>query len=495
MSTINRTGVQAAAQFVPPPPPKPEPKPLPEIEASAQAAPPDLLSGISERLGFDAGSFAKAKFNSLIDRAQNVHDVVMVTPQTLRDNAAKLIETAKQFDPSSLGKPLTLDPNEIAAGAQKLGEYAAKGAEILYNKARERVQDAVEPLRAVNIHTMEDGDVIKVGSKTSINAGPGGSLEGMGEIKRSKDPETGETVYTVSLEMTPEATGSLGIATGSLAPGGKIEYKCKSPEDVDKLMQIHGKAMQCKVDANGSGMTAEEAEFVQKRLSSVEVKVSGGAQAEGAVKLGPLKVGVTPGVKVTGGMKLEFKDGKPVALVRTSELSGSGVGKAGLNLINSKSDGKGLEEGSVRSAQIEGKGTITVETKIPLEDVDAKDALAMLTNPAYAPMLDKADTTIKVASDVDGGANGTMGEMEISDLSADEAKRILDKTLQGKPAEAFDGTSVKVKLKTSVYEDRGVNVGVGIKIGGWGVEYEARAERRHELAVKQSEFTIGTAAK
>ena len=498
MSTINRTGVQAAAQFAPPPPPpppKPEPKPLPEIEASAQAAPTDLLSGISERLGFDAGSIAKAKFNSIIDQGQNIVALPIVTPQFLSDAAAGLIDAAKKFDPSSLGSPLTVEPSKVAEGLQKLGDYAAKGGEVVYNKLRERVGDALEPLRVTDVNTMQDGDVIKVSSKGSASVEVGAAYESGMEIKRTKDAETGKPVYTVSLEATPELTGTAGIVGGSIAPGAKIEYKFDSPEEVEKFSNIAGRMAQCKLDAKGANLTPEESKFMNDHISSVEAKLNVGGQGDASVQLGHLKVGVTPGVKATQSVKIEYKDGKPVSLVRTTELAGSSVGKAGLNLINSKSDGKGLEEGGVRGGAVEGKGTITVETKIPLDSADAKDIARLIADPAGATMIDKAETTIKVVSDLDAGAMGTAAEMEISDLSADEATQILEKTMQGKPQEAFDGSSVKVKVKHAVYEDRGFNINVGIKLGGVGVEYESKAERRHETHVRQNEFTVGTAAK
>lgn len=446
---------------------------------------------LAARAGLDFARFQKAMFNAIVDERNNSNE----TGDENSGFVSNVVDKAMALKPSDIAVPLKLDPSKAINPLIDFGKGVAESGKAVFDSARQAVTDVVNSYSEINdVGKLEEGDSIVMSGKGSIGTEVGAGEEVGMEIKcTKKDPQTGETEYTVTLEGAPEINGSVGGFGGSVGGGAKTEYKFKSAEEVERFMQITGKMTQANI-AGANSITKEDGAFLNQHVSSVEFKTATGAQYDGKVGIGKgFEIGAQPGVKVQQSIRIEYENGKPVNLVRVTELSGTGVGRFGLNLFKSKSGGepppgtepKGLSE--INGKAIDAKGTITVETKIPLDKAELADVPTIIADPSGFALMDKAETSIKVAGEIDGGQYGGQYEMEISQVSGTEAKQIIEKTLQNKPEEAFQNVAVDVKKKFSVFEDKGLNINFDFKVGGVGVEYASRVEKRDVTVIAQSE--------
>lgn len=452
------------------------------------------------RTGIDFASLTRARLNTIIDQSQN-REAENTQPENKKaENSAKTVGSgvtdAKELGglkPSDIFGPMPLDTSVITKPLISYYKGVIEGGKIVFDTARQVVNDRIASNKDVNdIGKLGEGDSIVTGGKGSLSYQVGVGEEIALEIKcTKKDPQTGETEYTVTFEGAPELSGSLGNFGGSVNAGLKTEYKFKNAEEIKRYDEIMGKGIQCNIAGAKNVLSKEDAEFLNQHISSVEIKTATTAQYDGKFGIGGVvEVGVQPGVKIQPSVRIEFENGKPVSLVRVTELSGSSVGRYGLNLLKSKTGGAGGESNDLTEMYgkaIDVKGTITVETKIPLDKAEMSDVADIIANPLRFATSDKAENTVKFAGEFDGGKSGGQYELEISKLSGSEAKQIIEKTLQNKPGEALQNVEADVKSKTSVFEDKGTNINLDFKIAGYGVEYAVRNERRDVTVVAQSD--------
>lgn len=474
------SGVKAAAGCsinndlatnIQPPPKKIVNQEIPRNEfVPVRLASEDLSNALSARAGLDAGDILKAKVNALIDQAQEA-------------------VTQLNFKPSDIAGPVILDRAKMVENAKNLVQDAKElGAKVWQTFQEESGEPKVPDL--------DENDSYRINSKTSVAVEVGVGVEFSYEIKCTKktpDPDNpGKFIseYSVTGEISPEAKIALGITELSEAPGAKIEYKFKTEEELKIFLKVQQRDIRraaLVLDKNTGKVpvvTPEEEALVESRISSIELRNDVGAEFDAKIGLkDAVEIGTNPAVKIRNGLKIEFEDGQPTNLVRTVEVSG-GIDKLGLQVPFGKN---GAGDIGVKAKILEGKHTLTFETKVPIDSTKTSDIARLISDPLGSTQLEKAETTIKYVREEDYGKAGTQFEMEVSDLSAEETKQIAKSLTAESPYEALKNVRADVKTKTSVFTDDGLNYGIDIAFKGYGFETRSLAEKRDVTIVSQSD--------
>lgn len=497
-------GVASLAANIPAEKPKPIENKVaqPQVKVSLDKDGIDNPAALfAARSGFDFTSLMRARLYTIIDQSQNKE--TESSAKALGSGAAG----AKEFGglkPSDIFGPMPLDTSGISNPVINYYKDVIEGGKIVFDGAHRIVTDYVNSVgEDFAVEKLGEGDSIVMSEKASVAAEFGGGAEIVTELKCTKNEvvvnERGEKVldengkekriteYTGSIEDGAEFT----FGPGSGGIGLKTEYKFNSVEDAAKFKHIAGKMMLG--NPGRLSVTGEERDFLNQHISSVEVKQAIGVQGDDKFGIGDVvEVGAQGGTKAQKSYKIEYENGKPAYLVQVAEMSFSGTGKFGTNLPESiQGISKSIVDGDKRLSAINSKGgdikgTITVETKIPLKDVTALDHIAILTNPAAFAMSDKGKNTIKYVGEVDAGKYGGQQEIEVPDVTLAEAKQIITKLKSDKPEGAFDNVGDRAKQKYVVYEDKGLNVNLDLKVGGVGIEIGGRAEKRDVTVIAKT---------
>ncbi|NMO23461.1 hypothetical protein HG543_52695 [Pyxidicoccus fallax] len=386
---------------------------------------------------------------------------------------------------------------DVAADAGKTAfdavKFAAKEGLELGNKLQNKVHDAaldgIDKATGLDgkIKDLGPGDSLKVSGKVGLALELDVELKGEVGIKREKDGS-----YVVSAE----AGAGVGLGAGASAhvtAGGKVEYKFKNAEDAKKgALILAGAGATAAQPLLGAALAPrpDEVAFLQKNLHSVEIKggVDAGVDASfgGEVGAGG-SVGAGASVAGSSSYKLEFENGKPKSLVRTTELEVTGKAQASIELFGklgkqsgTDANGNPVHDSLQAFTGINGevKGKLAVETKIPLDEAKVGDWAAFVASPTTAAFAGPAETTIKGELSGDAGDYGVKGDFELSGLSGKEVQTVAGRLLRGDFGNAIDGISVKTKGSWGTFKDKELGVGVDAKTGGAGVEVSVSAQKR-----------------
>lgn len=460
--------------------PKPEAK---HIETpSVQKSPSNPSEALAAKGGVDNAQLQKLKLSAKAEGK-------------IQDSDSPLSKLHKIFENSGIGKPLIFPVSKEAAETVAKSKNLLDQARSIFDTARNKAFDTVYDLvdvaagKVLDPSTLKENDSIKIGGKGSLSGEIfGGGLETSYEIKRSpNDPKTGEPEYVIGFDTSPSLSAGLGDLGVSVSAGAKMEYKFKSPEDVEKFMRLQGKLLQGPALSLLNPLTKEEAAFLKDHISTIELKKGAGVSFDQNFGIGEYgSYGISPEAKLQDGLKIEFENGKPVSLVRTTEVSLSGSDKIGGSF--EKLGGVPLNSFKLNGGS-EYKGTITVETKVPLDQSKAIDIAELMFSPISAAQKDQAETTIKVAVEKDDGLGGIQGEVEVSNLSGKEARQIFGNLVTTDPNldKAFEGVKVDLKTKVSSFQDRGINTKVDLDYKNIGVAFDVQAERRSVKTLHQLE--------
>jgi hypothetical protein len=385
-------------------------------------------------------------------------------------------------------------------GADKLGDavaYAASQGLKLTGRLMEAVQakarDAIDGGLGItkNVSALGPGDSLSLGG--SVRAQLGVSVEASAEIevRREQGPD-GKPVYTVSGEV--DASVGIGVGgSGSAGLGGEMSFSFDNPEDAARAANILA-AGAAGVAALTGGATAvlapallptpDDLSFLQQHLSSVEVSASVGAHFDSAAGLAEADVGGEV------GYRLNFENGKPVSVTRTTELSAEGSVGGPLELVKD-SLGNALKVPGDAKAE----GSVTVETTIPIDGSGVTDLVGFLANPAAAAVTGEATTSITIEGTFTvGGSAGSTGSITVDGIEAREVRSIVGKLLGGDARRAFEGVDVQVSGSVSVFTDRGFDVEFDGTVAGQGLEVSAQNDVRDELLHREFELVLGQKA-
>ncbi|HEX8150111.1 MAG TPA: hypothetical protein VF591_23205 [Pyrinomonadaceae bacterium] len=380
--------------------------------------------------------------------------------------------------------------NDIKAAADVL-KFAAEHGLQLVGRAREAVHGLM--LDAIN-RSLDLGDKIEalgVGDSYTLSGGvdagwgADGSVEGAVEVTR-----TGDNCYVVSAEVSAEVGVEL-FEGASVGAGGRVEFKFDNPEDAKQaalILAAGGLGLGAAASAASGNPaaavlvpalepTGDEIDFLRSHLSAAEITGSVGAELDGKLEAGPLGNGAAFEGEVSHSYRMEFENGKPVALVRTTELSVSG--DAASNLILSQlgeQAGSALIEAKGRGGEV--TGTVTVETRLALDGARISDVATFLTDPDSAAFVGGAETSIRASVVVDLGGRGVEAEVELSRLSTGDARQVVSGLLRGDVRKVLQNLPFDVSGSVSSFEDTGSNPHLDLKVLGFGIEVEGRSEER-----------------
>lgn len=377
-------------------------------------------------------------------------------------------------NPNNAAGLALVDPYQVVESATEFYESAKKTVQA----APKWVDDYWQACRGPDASELDEGDSLRANCKVGGSFEFGVGLETSYEVKCTKkipDPDNpGKFIseYAVTIETSPEVKVALGIVELTDAPGVKVEYKFKN---ADELAVFHKTLIKSNVLAVGINMgpTKEERDLINSRLSSIEIKNNVGAEFD--AKFGikdAVELGTKPGIKVNNSFKIEYENGQPTSLVRTTEISGE-AGKFGLSIPIVGSD-KGFD---LNTKLLPGKHTATFETRVPIETTDKLDVVTLLADPLRATQLENAETTLKYTTENDTGPVGTQFELEIKNLSAGETEKLAHSLITADSSE-LKGIKFDVKSKHSVFTDTGINYGIDLSYKGFGVDASGLAEKR-----------------
>ena len=467
------------------------------------------------------GNGAKAVGNAGANVVKDGFDVAKTGVKTAVDITGKgiqaqvdLLQAGADVAKSAVkaGGRFALGAAEVAIDAQKktldfVGDAAKAGSEAAFDavkfaareglkltdKVQQRVHDAA--LDGIDkglgldakIKDLGPGDSMKVSGKVGLALELDVELKGEVEIKREKDGK-----YVVSAE----AGAGVGVGAGAAAhvtAGGKVEYKFDNAEDAKKgALIIAGAGATAAQPALGLALAPrpDELAFLQKNLSSVEIK--GGVDASVDASFGgEVGAGGSAGASATAAAsssyKLEFENGKPKALVRTTEVEVSGKAEASIELFGklgkqtgTDAQGNPINDSVQAFSGVSGevKGKVSVETKIPLDSAKVGDWAAFAASPTTAAFAGAAETTIKGSLTGDAGDVGVKGDFELSGLSGKEVQTVAGRLLKGDFGNALDGVKVDTKGSWGTFTDKELGIGVDAKTGGAGVEVSVKGLKR-----------------
>lgn len=381
------------------------------------------------------------------------------------------------------------DVKDAAEGALKFAaeqglKLAGRALDAVHNLALNTIDAGLGVGK--NINKLGVGDSYKLGEKVSAGLGLDVTGEGQLEVKH-----TAKDSYVVSGEISADVGLKLG-GGGMAGLGGKTEFKFDNAEDAKKATLVlagAGAAASTAVTAPELALALVphpgEISFLKDHISAIELKGNVSADVDSKFDLGFAEGGAAASAGLSSSYRVEFEGGKPVALSRATELSGTGTAQTAFNFINKNMSRQGMDSitGAINQGG-EAKGTVTVETRIPLDAAKIPDVALFLASPTSAAFSGAAETSVKGSLVVDQGDKGVQGDVEISKLSGHEARQIVGDLVQGKVNDAFRGVKVDFSASASRFEDRGFNPSLDLKVGGFGIELDGYSEQRDVTALR-----------
>lgn len=295
----------------------------------------------------------------------------------------------------------------------------------------------------------------------------------------------------VNLGAVRGSAGAEGSARALL--GGNLELACANADEAAKAAGIFEKLA---AGTSAGTITKDEAEFLKRHTTGIEVSGAIAGQVEAALGLdkGILKAGIggTVGLSSTQSVKIELDHGKPTGIAVRQEYAGEVEAHGGLTLgLPTKPDSKDPLEAP--KTVFEGKvaDSLVLEThydfpkNVSMADFQ-KDPLAAIQSAAAEMQkgaVMKATLTTEAEGTIAGKTGNLQGQLSFSGKPAEVFNEAaFDAALRGNWAGAAQamGDQVQVEGTLQTYSQKKWGVeGVGGDILGVGFEGTFQATRRH----------------
>jgi hypothetical protein len=369
-------------------------------------------------------------------------------------------------------------------GLRNAATFAAKNGFALGSRSLGRLHAAEQGALDSALNVGQRIDALQPGDDFTLNAG-GSFAVGLGvgidnevKIKREDDGR-----YTVSSAADARITAGLGKTLGASAGlDGRASYSFDNAADARRAALVLGVqqvgTMAGALSGNPVGQVVgqlaatplpDDAAFLRKHLSSVEVDVGLGGSAGFAERIGTTAAGAKGSLEFEGGARVEFADGKPVAVVRTQRAMLDGTG--GSAMLESTFSAEQMSREPYKSAREAnmGSGTLVIETRLP---VDGNHAIDELVRAASAPLPTGATSKITLSGEAQNGADGVKGEVVVDGVDQADVARILDRARDRDFAHLFDGLAPVRRGWT--FRESGPDVDINFIVGGVRVGAVAR---------------------
>lgn len=449
----------------------------------------DAAGELSER-GGDGGFI-----DDIQDAAGNVIDFV----GDVGSGALHLVTEAGEFAVDVAEGTLEVIGDVANFAADKVGdavqyavEQGLKLAGPIVDRVRDLAKEGIDSGLGIteNINSLTPGDSLNIGG--SFHAQLGVSIDASAEISVSLDTDaSGKPVYTVSGEVD----ASVGIGAGGSASagvGGKMEFTFDNAEDAARAAKILA-AGAAGAAALAGGATAVLApallpspgdlSFLYDNLKSIEVSGSVGASFDSAGGAADVSV------EGTSSYRLDFEDGKPVSITRSTEVSAEGKIGGPLEVLKDSLGNAITIDGDATA-----EGSVTIETTIPLDAAGITDVAAFIASPTTAAIAGPAETSITIAGTFTvAGRAGVTGELKIDDIDSSEVTSVIGNLFEGDLGNVFEGVEVVASGSVTTFRDDadGFDFDFDGTVAGQGVEVSAHNEVRREVSSSEFEVELG----
>lgn len=447
-----------------------------------------ILDTVKDGVGSVIGGIGDA-FGSVVGFAKDLGEGVL---HVVKEGAEFAVDVGKGTV-GLIGDAASWTKDQVGGAVQYALEQGMALAGPVLDRVRDMARRGIDAGLGISesVNALKDGDSLTIGGDIHVQLGVSVDAAADIEVKRSTGPD-GKPVYTVSGDVS--ASVGIGVGgSGSAGVGGKMEFTFDTPEEAAQAAKILASGA-AGVAALTGGPTAvlapallpsgSDLSFLQSHLESIEVEASVGAHFDSAAGVASADIGGET------GYRLNFENGRPVSMTRTTELSASGSVGGPLELLK---DGLGRNLNVPGDAEAE--GSVTVETTIPLEAANFTSIAEFIASPATAAVAGPATTSVTIEGTFTVAQDtGVTGSLTVSDIDASEVRGVLDRLVHGDAKHAFQGVDVNVSGSVDTFQDTGFEVGIDATVLDQGVSVEVRDEVRHRTSHHEFEVDVGQAA-
>jgi hypothetical protein len=417
----------------------------------------DGVDAVSRALGEAAGLVVKAG-DIIKDLGEGLYSVTRNGVEFVVDTADKSIDV--------IGDGVEALQEGVEYAVENGLKLTGKLLEYAIDAYRDGVSDALN--LEENIAVLGPGDSFTLALDVEVALGLGVQAGGGVTITAEEDG-----TYTVTGQFAADVEIKAGsdLAVGG---GGMVTFKADTPEEAQQLALIMA-----------SGPKPSELGFVRQHLQSVELSSQASVEFVTKLGLGDVYSEVSAEATASSGVRIEFENGDPVAVVLTTSISAEATvtGDARLSpaqkAVHQLLERLGIDVPDNLSASIEGE--FTVETRIPIDglNVDVKDILAGNVGDAIDIDADEIETSVRFEGQYGVGSDGELSgkhvSLEIEGLQPSEALKLLQFAVTGDSGH-LDGIELQVSgtIIDFDYEDHSpIDVGGMTSIGGISIETES----------------------
>lgn len=355
------------------------------------------------------------------------------------------------------------------------GEHGLKLMGGAREAARNLVRGGIDKAFNVGDHIRELGvnDSFSLGGGASVALGVGGGADGQLQITKTSEGFTVSTELNAHLGLGLEANADGGL-------GGKAEFRFKTAEEAKRAALIIASSTAAAADPvlmPALAPSRSETDFLRNNLSSLDVTASVSGKVDDKFGAGPVDAGAEASGEVAMTYRVEFEEGKPTALVRSTTVSVSAGVDAALKLVEGP---LGRAVGDKVSAAVsqggEVKGAVTVETRLRLDSARPIEVAELLTSPAAAVFAGGAETSVKASFSLDAGDKGFEAEVGVSNVSLSDASQVARDLVHGRFGDAFEGLNPSASF--SDFRDGGLNQHLDLQVAHVGIDIKGYVESR-----------------
>jgi hypothetical protein len=417
----------------------------------------DGIDAVTSALGEAAGLIVKAG-DLIEDLGKGLYSVTRNGVEFVVDTADKSIDV--------IGDGVDALKEGVAYAVENGLKLTGKLLEYAIDAYRSVLSDALNLKE--NIAALGPGDSFALALDVEVALGLGVQA-GSSITVTAEDDGT----YTVTGQFSAEVEVKAGSDV-SVGGGGTVTFKADSPEEAQQLALIMA-----------SGPKPSELGFVKEHLQSVELSAQASVEFANKLGIGDVYSEATAELNASSGVRIEFENGEPVAIVLSQSISAEATvtGDARLNpqqlALQALLRRLGIDVPDNVSASIEGE--FTVETRIPIDslNVDVKDILEGNIGDAIEIDADQIETSVRFEGQYgvgsDGELSGKQVSLEIEGLQPSEALKFLQFAATGDPGH-LDGIDLLISgtIIDFDYEDHSpIDFGALLPIGGISVETES----------------------
>jgi hypothetical protein len=445
----------------------------------------DLVGTVTDIAGDAIGVVGDAG-SAVVGAIEDGLHVVTDVGEFVVDTAKGTVNLVKNIADATLDEVKGAVQYAIEQGLELAGDVR----DFLRDKALDVAGQAVG-----QIDDLAEGESVDLHADVDVSLGVSVGVNGSVSVTKTDEG------YVVAGEVGADI-GLAGGGEGEVGLQGRVEMTYATAEEAkaaaQKLLLMGGSGVS-PVLTPVLAPSPSELQDMMKHVTAIELSGTAAAEIKGL----PADDGLSGEVGFETTYRMEFEDGKPVALVRKTSLDAELAASLQKEVTDAlKASGLNLNVG----AKFE--GSIELETRIPLSgDLGGKDLLAFIASPATATVAGEAESSITITGSVDGSATGgisagpvdigrttTTGteiSLTIGDIDADEVTSVFKNLVKGDFGSLFKGVDVTVKAGWEKWKEEEYGFEAEFTVAGQGIEASAGRTRHDTLEENSTEITIG----